>query len=61
MSRCFLLEVNKGGVEKLWLDTVNPPRFLFACLLKQPVISESEQEACGGADTGGGAEGPWHC
>lgn len=46
MSRCFLLEVNQGGVENLWLNTVNPPCFLFASLLKQPVISDSVSRRC---------------
>lgn len=41
MSRCFLLEVNKGGVANHWANIVNPPCFLFASLLKRHIISDS--------------------
>lgn len=51
MSRCFLLEVNKGGVENHRTNIVNPPRFLFSSLLKMCYFWQSEEEECV-ADTG---------
>lgn len=41
MARCFLLEVNNRGVGNHLLNTINPPRFLCASLLKGLVIPDS--------------------
>lgn len=41
MARCFLLEVNNRGVGSHLLNTINPPHFLCASLLKGLVIPDS--------------------